>query len=212
MRKFLKDKELKGSRFVNRLELFVILMLVWIVFSAIFEAKFLFLGILTCLILSLYCLNAMYLNGIKTNNVYFILNADILKFLSYFIWLLKEVFISAVSVAKVILFSRKSIDPHIIWFKADYDNPAARALLANSITLTPGTITVDIYDDGVFSVHALTDAAANGLLTGNMQTRIADLYGENIDYSVVKTINYGTTTPIPLRLRNGTFKKKRGMR
>jgi multicomponent Na+:H+ antiporter subunit E len=58
-------------------------------------------------------------------------------------------------------------------------------MLANSITLTPGTITIDITDDGIFSVHALTQELREGLLDGSMQAKVAWLYGETIDFSPV---------------------------
>ena len=83
---------------------------------------------------------------------------------------------------KVSVFMRDKVDPSIAWFRADYDNPAARAMLANSITLTPGTITIDIMEDGTFSVHTLTRELREGLLDGSMQAKVAWLYGESIDF------------------------------
>ena len=54
-----------------------------------------------------------------------------------------------------IVFSRKiKVEPRIIYFRTDLRTNAARAVLANSITLTPGTITVAL-DDGLFCVHCL---------------------------------------------------------
>lgn len=56
----------------------------------------------------------------------------------------------------------------------------ATVLLTNSIILTPGTVTVDVKDD-VFTVHALTQKAADGLLEGEMVRRIARLYDERVE-------------------------------
>ena len=70
----------------------------------------------------------------------------------------------------------------MIYFKMDYENPTAAALLSTSITLTPGTITLDVDDEGVFQVHALTEATAGGLMTGVMQRKIAALYGETCSF------------------------------
>ena len=97
-----------------------------------------------------------------------------------------------------------------MWFKADYDNPAARAILANSITLTPGTVTIDIYDSGVFSVHALNRKFADGLLSGDMQKRIAKLYGEEIDYRVVDVVvDPDYTVKEVVELTTKRFKRRR---
>ena len=61
----------------------------------------------------------------------------------------------------------------------------ARFVLANSITLTPGTITIEITEDGIYSVHALTGELKEGLLDGSMQQKVAWLYKETINFSPV---------------------------
>jgi multicomponent Na+:H+ antiporter subunit E len=85
-------------------------------------------------------------------------------------------------VAGISLSNRSKVDPSAVWFKADYDSPFARALLANSITLTPGTITIDITDEGYYSVHALTQHLKEGILDGSMQKKVAWAYKEKIDF------------------------------
>ena len=56
-------------------------------------------------------------------------------------------------------------------------------VLANSIILTPGTITIDVDIDGVFEVHALSKNFASGLLDGRMQNRIAKLFDEDCQFT-----------------------------
>lgn len=186
MNKFFSDKRLKSNPFLNWLELFIILSVMWFVMSQIFhEVKFLVFGIGSSIIISYFCLNSLTMDGLKSENRYFLLHINVLKFVSYFIWLIGQIIISSLDVTKVIFSDRSAIEQKIIWFKADYDNPAARALLANSITLTPGTVTMDIYDNGIYTVHALTDSAAEGLLEGSMQRKVADVFRETIDYRVV---------------------------
>ena len=80
------------------------------------------------------------------------------------------------------VFKRSDIQPRIVYFRMDYENPAAAALLATSITLTPGTITLDISDSGVYEVYALNARCAEELLKGAMQNRVKRLYNENCDY------------------------------
>jgi multicomponent Na+:H+ antiporter subunit E len=55
-------------------------------------------------------------------------------------------------------------------------------MLANSITLTPGTITVD-FDDGNYSVHALVPSAAQSLLDAKMQSQLERIFGEREEAS-----------------------------
>jgi len=59
-------------------------------------------------------------------------------------------------------------------------------LLANSITLTPGTVTLNVDDEGLFEIHALTVGAAEGVLDGSFQKKVADLFGEELDFAVVE--------------------------
>ncbi len=186
MRKFFTDKRLASNPYLNWLELFIPILVMWFIMSQIFhEKKFIFFGFLSSLIISLFCLDSLAMDGIKSNKRYFILHINIFKFLGYFIWLLGQIVISSLDVTKVIFSGKGAIEQQIVWFRADYDNPAARALLANSITLTPGTVTMDIYDDGIYSVHALTNGAAQGLLNGEMQKKVAGVFNENISYEVI---------------------------
>lgn len=180
MKEFFTNKKLRGNPFVCWLELLIPLLALWFIMSGIFEPKFIAYGTATAVVVSLLCANAFVMDGLKTDTQYFLFNVNYIKFIGYFIWLMKEIIVCALTVSKQV-FNGK-ISPRIVWFKADYDNPVARALLANSITLTPGTVTIDIYDDGVYSVHALDEGAAEGLLAGGMQKKIAALYGETIDF------------------------------
>ena len=66
------------------------------------------------------------------------------------------------------------IDPTIVTFKTKLKSNIARVALANSITLTPGTITIRIEDD-VFYVHAISRKAAAGL-PGEMEERLARIF------------------------------------
>ena len=57
---------------------------------------------------------------------------------------------------------------------------SALATLGNSIPLTPGTITIDIFE-GKFCVHALTQKVADDLLGGEMESRVAAIFDESTD-------------------------------
>lgn len=61
----------------------------------------------------------------------------------------------------------------------------ALTVLANSITLTPGTVTMNVTDDGVYEIHALTDDAAEGIRAGDMQRRVARLFGQDESFVMI---------------------------
>lgn len=79
------------------------------------------------------------------------------RLLFYVPWLLKEIFIANLVVAKVILDPELPISPRMVRFHGTQDTDAGRALYANSITLTPGTITTGV-EGHDFQVHALRAA------------------------------------------------------
>lgn len=210
MKDFFRDRHLVSNPYVNFLEVFVLLLFLWIVMSGIFTVKFIAFGCISAFLISIFVVRSLRIGGLKSDKTYFILHANYLKLVSYFLWLIKEIVKNAIAVAGIAISSKNKINPSVIWFKADYDNPAARAILANSITLTPGTVTIDIYDDGIFSVHALNDDFAEGLLEGDMQKRIAKLYSEEIDYRVIEVeIDKSYKTSQIVELANRRFKRRK---
>jgi len=98
-----------------------------------------------------------------------------LRFAAYCGWLLGQILLSAIHVAAVVLHPRMPVSPRVVRFRSDQPNDVARMLLANSITLTPGTLTIEVEGDE-FVVHALTGATARGLLDGTMQAKVARLF------------------------------------
>ena len=163
----------------------VLMMALWFVMSGQTEPKFLILGALSSILIASVCLRTLTMRGTRSDRDYYLLAANIPRYIAYFAWLLVQIAKSAVYVARVSVLSLSEVEPSIAWFRADYDNPAARSMLANSITLTPGTITIDITEDGVYSVHALTQELREGLLDGSMQAKVAWLYGETISFAPV---------------------------
>lgn len=90
----------------------------------------------------------------------------------YWLWLLKEVVKSNLEVAKIVLNPRLPISPTVISVDATRLPAISQVLLANSITLTPGTLSIDV-DRGIIEVHCLTQEMARDLKGGEMQRRVA---------------------------------------
>jgi len=91
-------------------------------------------------------------------------------------WLLWQVVKANVDVARRILDPRLPIRPELIRVRAGQRDDLGRAIYANSITLTPGTVSVGVEEDEIV-VHALTREAAEGLETGEMDRRVTDFEG-----------------------------------
>lgn len=99
------------------------------------------------------------------------------KIIPYWAWLCWEIVKSNMDVAKVILSPKLPITPVMFKTRANQARELGQVIYANSITLTPGTVTVNL-EDGILEVHALTIEGANGVLSGDMDRRICQLRGE----------------------------------
>lgn len=183
---YVKDETIVGSSCKHLVVLTCVLFFFWILLSGKIDLKFLTYGALTAVISAWICVPLLLLPNAKGTKKYFIFDVPLAKYAVYWLWLLNEVVKANIDVVKATVKSEMVINPRVIRFRIKMDNPMAHATLANSITLTPGTVTLNVTEDGLYEIHALTDGAAEGLLEGGMQKRIADLFGEPFDYAVVE--------------------------
>jgi multicomponent Na+:H+ antiporter subunit E len=96
--------------------------------------------------------------------------------ITYFPWLVREIVKSAWSVTKIILDPRLPISPTMTIVRASQKTPVGIATYANSITLTPGTITVGVSGNDL-TVHALVRDGADDLEAGGMDRRVSEFEG-----------------------------------
>jgi multicomponent Na+:H+ antiporter subunit E len=95
----------------------------------------------------------------------------------YLPWLLKEVAVSNLQVARLVLDPRLPITPTIVRLRAPFSGDVALTTLANSITLTPGTVTLDVEGSDLV-IHALTEGAAASLLRGELASRVDAVFAK----------------------------------
>jgi len=144
-----------------------LLVIAWILWSGIYTPLLLGLGALSCA-LSLYLAQRIgFFEEVFSLQV-------IPRLPRYWSWLLLEITKSSFDVARIILCRQPPISPTVVEFEAAPPGPVGQAILGNSITLTPGTLTLDIYE-GRLRVHCLTQAGANALLSGEFNRRAAAL-------------------------------------
>lgn len=98
------------------------------------------------------------------------------RIIGYFFYLVGEVFKSGWATIKLIWSPKQIVQPEVTSFHTKLRTDPGKVVLANSITMTPGTITVDIRDD-VFLVHCLDEDFAVGLEDSDMEKRILKLEG-----------------------------------
>jgi multicomponent Na+:H+ antiporter subunit E len=99
------------------------------------------------------------------------------RMLCYAPWLLREIWIANIQVVRLVLDPRLPIDPVVVRLPTRYTSDLARTTLANSITLTPGTVTIDVEDETLV-VHAITRAGGDDVLGGAMARRVGRVFGD----------------------------------
>ena len=83
-------------------------------------------------------------------------------FVKYLYYLIKEIVFSNITVSRMILTRKEEMEPVIVHVRTRLKSETARVILANSITLTPGTITVSLTDDKLL-VHCLDKSLSEGM-------------------------------------------------
>ena len=156
---------------LQKLGLFIALCVGWILWSGYFKPLLLGLGLASALVCTYLALRMRKADGEGSQ---FKILQHVHQLATYWPWLLLEIAKSNIEVSKIILSGKLNIDPVMIRLKAGQSTEMGQVIYGNSITLTPGTITVDI-DDGELLVHALTQSGAEGLHEGEMDRRITAL-------------------------------------
>ncbi|MBU1565231.1 MAG: Na+/H+ antiporter subunit E [Proteobacteria bacterium] len=95
---------------------------------------------------------------------------------TYWLWLAKEVVLANIAVARNVWQGPESISPMLVYVKAGQKTDLGMVIYANSITLTPGTITID-QQGKQLTVHALTREMAADMLKGEMDRRVSRVEG-----------------------------------
>ncbi|MCL1065842.1 Na+/H+ antiporter subunit E [Shewanella olleyana] len=152
----------------HRLILILTLALFWWINSNYHNPLLLSLGA-GSIMLVLYLTQKMEVIDQESHPIRF--NANIV---SYMLWLIKQVILSNISVVKHIWLGNKSISPVLTTIDTRQCSDINKVIYANSITLTPGTVAIDLIDDQI-TVHALHKADIDTLKAGEMDRRVREL-------------------------------------
>lgn len=154
---------------LRTISVFIALFLLWILLSGFFTPFLLAAGA-GCSAAVLYFAHHMKIIDRTGHPVVHALRVLV----NYWPWLIKEIFKSAWDVTKRILDPKLPISPTLKRFTPSQKSELGIVIHANSITLTPGTISIEV-DRGEFLVHALTEENAEGLAGSEMDRRVAEL-------------------------------------
>ncbi len=159
---------MRRKRLLHSISLGLALFGVWLLLSGIFEPLLLGLGVLSCVIVVLI---ANRMDVIDHEGVPIHLGWRVL---TYWVWLAIEIVKASLDVARRILDPRLPIHPLLIRVKAGQTSELGQVIYANSITLTPGTVSMQV-GGGEILVHALTREMAEDLEGGEMDRRVTAL-------------------------------------
>ncbi|VEN75459.1 conserved membrane hypothetical protein [Candidatus Desulfarcum epimagneticum] len=172
IRDILEGAQKSKSVFGNFVATFLILFAFWLVLSGKYDLFHLSLGLVCAAFVAFFSHDLLFANT-RVGDMRVIAK----RFVMYAVWLLGQIAISNIHVAAAVFSSKKRITPRIVTFKTKLESDISWITLANSITLTPGTITMDIRD-GEFMIHALNEKVARDLDAGEMEDRVAHVYME----------------------------------
>lgn len=153
----------------NILGLALLLAIFWLVNSGMFKTLLLVFGAVSVIIVV-----AVSRQMTRRDGEEFPLILPSAQLPGYLIWMLGQIVRSNLDVASRVWRGRASISPVVIRVKASQTSDVGKVLYANSITMTPGTVTLRV-DDDVLEVHALTREGAAELEKGEMDRRVTAL-------------------------------------
>ena len=160
---------LDRNKFIHVAGLVVALTVLWLFLSGHYTPLLLSLGLLSIILVTIISLR---MNLIAYNQPVLLL--QMAKSIPYGLWLIVEILKSNIDVCKRILSPKLPISPRLITVKSSQLGDIAKVAYANSITLTPGTISIDVEGSDI-EVHSLSEIGVEGLATGEMDKRISKI-------------------------------------
>lgn len=154
------------------LTLFVLLFILWLLLSGHYDPLPIGLGIASCLF-SVYIARRMDVIDKEGHPLHLSF-----RLFTYLPWLARETIKSNIAVAKIILHPRLPISPTVFTVRASQQGDVGKVIYANSITLTPGTVSMSLDGDKIL-VHAITREAEHELQSGVMDRHVSRVAGDS---------------------------------
>ena len=153
---------------IKALLLFVFYFVIWLLLSGHYDPLLLTLGVLICITCLYVTWKAKFIDE-EGLPLHLLIRLPI-----YTLWLFKEIIKANIDTAKIIIFNNP--DPQNFRVKSSQKTEAGKVTYANSITLTPGTVTT-VLDGDILEVHALSSDMADDVKSGAMDKKVSWLEG-----------------------------------
>jgi multicomponent Na+:H+ antiporter subunit E len=157
---------------LSRILTFIALLCLWVILSGKFDWFHMGLGLISCVIVTVFSGDLLFPQS-KSGGLF----RRGIHVINYVPWLMYQVVVANLHVLYLVFHPRMMdlIDPQIIRFDSKLKKELSLVTFANSITLTPGTITMYVSVNGTFQVHAI-DKESGEPLPGEMEKRIAKAF------------------------------------
>lgn len=156
--------------------MFLFLFFLWIMFNGRVTVEVAVFGLVISAAIFLFMCRFMDYSVKKEKKLFLIL-PDLIKYLFVLIW---EIVKANMATARFVLNQKIEVEPALIHFTTPLKTDTARVVLANSITLTPGTITVEL-EGGEFTVHCLDRELAEGIEDSVFVKSLLKIEGKILD-------------------------------
>jgi len=145
----------------------------WVFMSGLFDFWHFGLGVVCCALVSYMSHDLFFKDRPSWKKLF-----ETIRFVKYIPWLLYQICLANVYIVKLAFHPKmkRMIYPHVIKFRTKLKHELSVVTFANSITLTPGTITL-LIDGDFFYVHAIDKVVADSL-PGEMEERVGNIFGE----------------------------------
>jgi len=153
---------------MKSISLFIILLILWLLMSGHYTFLITTLGVLSCIFCVYLAKRAKLIDDEGLPLIFFP------RLTNYLLWLFREIVNSNISTAKAIITGK--IDPEIFTVKVLQISEVGKVTYANSITLTPGTVTTQI-NKNTFEIHALNSDFGDDVRSGQMDKKVKWLEG-----------------------------------
>ena len=150
--------------------MYLLFLVAWIIFNGNITLEIFIFGVIIAALMLAFMCNFMDYSLKKELNFY----KKSIWFLAYAALLLREIVKANIAIIPRILTIEEEMDPVIVKFRTSLKSDFTRMLLANSITLTPGTITISMEDDE-YTIHCLDTSLAEGLENSDFEKALKKL-------------------------------------
>ena len=161
---------MRADKCIGGFYMYILFLLAWIIFNGNITLEIFIFGVVIAAVMLAFMCKFMDYSLKKELNVY----KKSIYFLQYAILLIREIVKANLTIIPKILTVEEEMEPIIVKFRTNLKSDFTRMLLANSITLTPGTITVSLEEDE-YTIHCLDTSLAEGLENSDFEKALMKL-------------------------------------